>query len=87
METWRKVATEDPACKISAAAVMPDHFHGLIITRQSPKWVIGTHVSRVAGRTLHAIRKQLNDPTLKMWDKGFYDYLALDSQMLANIRN
>jgi putative transposase len=87
MENWRKIATEDPAYELGATAVMPDHFHGLLIARRKPKWVLGTHVSRVEGRTLHETRKQLGDTSIRMWDKGFYDYLSLDSQMLANIRN
>jgi hypothetical protein len=47
---------------------MRDYFHGIAIARRPPKYVIGTHVSRVEGRVLHAMRKHLNDPELKMWD-------------------
>jgi REP element-mobilizing transposase RayT len=83
MEAWRKIAEEDPAYELGVSAVMPDHFHGLAIAREPPKHVIGTHVSRVEGRVLHAMRKQLGDPKLKMWDEGgFYDYLSLDLKML-----
>lgn len=83
MEAWRKIAEEDPAYELGVTAVMPDHFHGLAIARRPPKYVIGTHVSRVEGRVLHAMRKQLGNPELKMWDEeGFYDYLSLDMKML-----
>ena len=59
------------------------HFHGLAIARNKPKYVIGTHVSRVEGRVIHAMRKRLDDPKLKIWDTdGFYDYLSLDIKML-----
>lgn len=82
MAAWRKIAEEDPAYELGVTAVMPDHFHGLAIARRAPKYVIGTHVSRVEGRVLHAMRKRLDDPELKMWDEGFYDYLSLDMKML-----
>ncbi len=83
MEAWRKIETEDPAYELGVTAVMPDHFHGLAIARKPPKWVIGTHVSRVEGRVLHAMRKRLGNPGLKIWDEdGFYDYLSLDVRML-----
>lgn len=82
MDVWRKIASEDPAYELGVTAVMPDHFHGLVIARQAPKYVIGTHVSRMEGRVLHAMRKRLGDPELKMWDEGFYDYLSLDMKML-----
>jgi len=83
MAAWRKIAEEDPAYELGVTSVMPDHFHGLAIARQSPKYVIGTHVSRIEGRVLHAMRKQLGDPGLTMWDEGgFYDYLSLDMKML-----
>ncbi|MDD2600721.1 MAG: hypothetical protein PHO37_16115 [Kiritimatiellae bacterium] len=83
MEAWRKIAEEDPAYELGVTAVMPEHFHGLAIARTPPKYVIGTHVSRIEGRVLHAMRKQLGNPELKIWDEdGFYDYLSLDMKML-----
>jgi REP element-mobilizing transposase RayT len=83
MKAWRRIAEEDPAYELGVTAVMPDHFHGLAIARSKPKCVIGTHVSRVEGRVLHGMRKKLDDPELKIWDKdGFYDYLSLDIKML-----
>ncbi len=86
MKAWRKIAEEDPAYELGVTAVMPDHFHGLAIARRPPKWVIGTHVARVEGRVLHAMRRRLDDPKLKMWDEdGFYDYLSLDRKMLKAI--
>ena len=66
LDAWRKIAEEDPAYELGVTAVMPDHFHGLAIARRAPKYVIGTHVSRVEGRVLHAIRKLMNQPELKM---------------------
>ena len=82
MEAWRTIAVEDPSYELCVTAVMPDHFHGLVIARRAPKYVIGTHVSRMKGRVLHAMRKRLEDPELKMWEDGFYDYLSLDMKML-----
>jgi len=87
LEAWRKIAEEDPAYELGVTAVMPDHFHGLAIARENPKYVIGTHVSRVEGRVLHAMRKHLNNPELKIWDEGFYDYLSLDMKMLRAFEN
>ncbi len=82
LEAWQKIPCEDPAYELGVTAVMPDHFHGLAIARQPPKYVIGTHVSRVEGRVLNALRKDQQNPSLKIWDEGFYDYLSLDTKML-----
>ncbi len=82
MENWWKIAQEDPAYELGVTAVMPDHFHGLAIARRKPKYVIGTHVARMEGRVVHALRKQAGDPKLKLWDEGFYDYLSLNLGML-----
>jgi REP element-mobilizing transposase RayT len=82
LDAWHKIAAEDPAYELGVTAVMPDHFHGLAIARSGPKSVIGTHVSRVKGRVLNAMRKRIGDPNLKMWAEGFYDYLSLDMKML-----
>jgi REP element-mobilizing transposase RayT len=87
MEAWNQIAEEDPAYELGVTAVMPDHFHGLAIARRAPKFVIGTHVSRVEGRVLHAMRKRLDNPELKMWEEGFYDYLSLDMKMLRAFEN
>ena len=87
MEAWNQIAEEDPAYELGVTAVMPDHFHGLAIARRAPKFVIGTHVSRVEGRVLHAMRKRLGNPELKMWEEGFYDYLSLDMKMLRAFEN
>lgn len=87
MQAWQKIAAEDPAYELGVTAVMPDHFHGLAIARRAPKYVIGTHVSRVKGRVLHAMRDRLADPDLKIWEEGFYDYLSLDIKMLRAFEN
>ncbi len=88
LAAWHKIAAEDPAYELGVTAVMPDHFHGLAIARRPPKYVIGTHVSRVEGRVLHALRKETGDPELKIWDhEGFYDFLSLDKRMLNAFEN
>ena len=87
VETWRKIEEEDPVYELRVTAVMPDHFHAFAICRSTPKHVIGTHISRVKGRVLHAMRKQLNKAELKLWDDGFYDYLSLDLKMLQSFEN
>lgn len=87
LQAWLRITEEDPAYELGVTAVMPDHFHGLAIAREPPRFVIGTHVSRVEGRVLHAMRKRLADPTLRLWDEGFYDYLSLDLRMLRAFEN
>ncbi len=88
LEAWRRIALEDPAYELGVTAVMPDHFHGMAIARKPPKYVIGTHVSRVEGRVVHAMRKKMNDPLLQIWDRdGFYDYLSLDMRMLRSFES
>lgn len=82
LNAWHRVVSDDPVYELGVTAVMPDHFHGLAIAREPPKYVIGTHVSRMKGRVLHALRKQLDRSELKIWDDGFYDYLSLDIRML-----
>lgn len=87
LKTWHRIVEEDPVYELGVSVVMPDHFHALAICRSAPKYVIGTHVSRVKGRVLHALRKQLHNPELKLWDKSFYDYLSLDLEMLRAFEN
>jgi REP element-mobilizing transposase RayT len=87
LDNWRRIAAEDPAYELGETAVMPDHFHGLAIARRAPKYVIGTHVSRVKGRTTHGLRNQLEKPEMTVWDDGFYDFLSLDRDMLNAFRS
>lgn len=88
LEAWQKIAEEDPAYELGVTAVMPDHFHGLAIARKKPKYVIGTHVSRIEGRVVHAMRKRLDAPGLRIWEeKGFYDYISLDMKMLEAFKH
>ena len=87
LEAWQRLSEEDPAYELGVTAVMPDHFHALAICRSAPKYVIGSHVSRVKGRVLQALRKQLNVPDLQLWEDGFYDYLSLDTRMLEAFKD
>ena len=88
MGAWRKIGEEDPAYELGVTAVMPDHFHGLIIARTKPKYVLGTHVSRIEGRVLHAMRKRLGDPELQMWDDdGYHHFLSLNVEMLNSFED
>lgn len=87
LQAWQKIPLEDPAYELGVTAVMPDHFHAIIICNGSPKYALGTHMNRMKGRVLHALRKQDNQPGLSVWENGFYDYVSLDSKMLAAFRH
>ncbi len=85
-EAWLKTSVECPQITLLEYAVMPDHFHGIVVMRPGSEHPLGYWINRVKGRTTHALRKFFGNPDLAVWEVNYHDYNSLDAEMFRNFR-
>jgi len=81
LEAWRLLPADDPAYSLRYSAVMPDHFHGILVCAGGATQHLGTLVARLKGRSRQAIRKLRNEPHLEVWEAGYYDCIAFSQEV------
>lgn len=81
LDAWREIARDAPEYSLRLSAIMPDHFHGTLVCIGGSRLHLGTLIGRMKGRSLQAIRKLRNDPHLKVWEKGYHDYIAVSQEV------
>ena len=85
-ETWLKMAEECPQISLREYAIMPDHFHGIVVMEPGNEHPLGYWINRVKGRTTHALRKLFGNPELQIWEANFHDYISFCAETFAVYR-
>ena len=83
---WLKMAEECPQISLREYAVMPDHFHGIVVMRPGSPHPLGWWIRRAKARTTHAVRKLLGDPQFSLFEANFHDWNSLNADMFDAFR-
>ena len=86
-EAWLQTPVDCPQISLREYAIMPDHFHGIVVMRPGSNHPLGYWINRVKGRTTHAVRKLFGDPSLTLWEPNFHDYNSLDAETFDEFRD
>ncbi len=87
MEAWRRVPDDDPAYSLRFCAIMPDHFHGILVCEGGASMHLGRIVARLKGRSLQAIRRLRHDPGLRLWETDYHDLVAFSAAAFDRFSN
>ena len=79
LEAWRRVPDDDPAYSLRYCAIMPDHFHGILVCEGEASMHLGRIVARLKGRSLQAARRLRHDSHLRLWETDYHDLIAFSA--------
>lgn len=80
-DAWFQIKDDEPAISLRLYVVMPDHFHGVLVSPGPIDRSLTLLISRMKGRSRAAIRKLRGDTTFPVWEEGFHDYCAFSGTM------
>lgn len=82
LEAWRKMPSFTPQLETTTLCLMPDHLHGIVSVRERLESPLGAIIRGFKSGVTAALRKASNNPSLEVWEEGFYDGVALEPAML-----
>ena len=82
LEAWRKMPSFTPQLETTTLCLMPDHLHGIVSVRERLERPLGAIIRGFKSGVTAALRKASNNPSLEVWEEGFYDGVALEPVML-----
>jgi len=82
LEAWRKMPSFTPQLETTTLCLMPDHLHGIVSVRERLERPLGAIIRGFKSGVTAALRKASNNPSLEVWEEGFYDGVALEPAML-----
>jgi REP element-mobilizing transposase RayT len=100
-EEWSKTQIIRPELELDEFIIMPNHLHGIIVIKDVPRNMVGTHGSaslRRQPRSLGSIiagfksaaTKRINEerkmPRTPVWQSRFYEHIIRNGKDLNNIR-
>ena len=98
-EEWVASAEIRDNISLDAFVVMPDHFHGLIrilrTVSSRPRQPVGSRLmpdsigsimGQFKSQCTRRIRRHQGEPTLRVWQRNYYDRIVRDEEELARIR-
>jgi REP element-mobilizing transposase RayT len=101
-EEWLRIQELRPSVRLGDFEIMPNHIHGIIIivlgkfnatpgglpaapTNRHPA-SLGSIVGCFKGAVTRRVRKRLNQPSLQVWQRDFYDHIIRDDDDWERIR-
>jgi REP element-mobilizing transposase RayT len=82
LEAWRAMPSFTPQLETTTLCLMPDHLHGIVSVRERLERPLGAIIRGFKSGVTAALRKASNNPSLEVWEEGFYDGVALEPAML-----
>jgi len=81
-----RIPADDPSYSLRHLAVMPDHVHAILVCRGGATLHLGTLVNRFKARARQAIRSLRGEPSLRVWEDGYHDYIAFSQPVFDEFR-
>jgi len=80
-DAWLAIKDDEPSLSLRLYVVMPDHFHGVLVSPGLIDRSLPLLISRMKGRSRAAIRTLRGDSAFPVWEEGFHDYCAFTATM------
>lgn len=84
-DAWLKMAEECPQISLREYAVMPDHFHGVVVMKPGSAHPLGWWVRRVKARATRAIHQILGE-TAPIFQENFHDWVSMNAEVFDEFR-
>lgn len=84
---WHEIPSFRPSIEASTLVVMPDHLHGILYVKEALSKPVGNTIRGFASGVTSELCKTSRNQHLKVWEKGFYDRVIMNSDTLKAERN
>jgi len=74
---WLEIPRHRPQIETNTLVVMPDHIHGIVYVRQPLPKPVGQTIRGFKSGATSALRAQLADPALEVWEPGYHDRVIM----------
>lgn len=92
---WRAIPSLYHGVIIDEWVVMPNHLHGVLAMPEAPpsagksrnpRGSLGRLIGAFKGDVTKDVRRMLNDPSVEVWQRGYWDSAIRNERALQNIR-
>jgi REP element-mobilizing transposase RayT len=86
---WRHIPNAFPQTTIDEYVVMPNHLHGILVIGGTTdrKITLGNIIRQFKARVTNALRNELNEHELGLWQGRYHDHIIRGSDDLDRIRH
>jgi len=82
LRAYLQMAVDSPEVDLRVCAIMPDHFHAIIVFRRRSEHPLGWHIRRFKARATKGARDHTGDPTLGLFEENFHDFISFSADQL-----
>ena len=82
LKAYLQMNADSPEIDLRVCAIMPDHFHAIIVFRRRSEHPLGWHIRRFKARATKAVRDLAGDRTLGLFEENFHDFISFSGDQL-----
>ena len=82
LKAYLKMAADSPEIDLRVCAIMPDHFHAIIVFRRRSEHPLGWHIRRFKARATKAARDLTGNAQLGLFEENFHDFISFSADQL-----
>ena len=82
LKAYLQMGADSPEIDLRVCAIMPDHFHAIIVFRHRSEHPLGWHVRRFKARATRAVRGLSGDASLGLFEENFHDFISFSGEEL-----
>ena len=82
LKAYLQMSADSPEIDLRVCAIMPDHFHAIIVFRRRSAHPLGWHIRRFKARATKAVRDLAGDRTLGLFEENFHDFISFSGDEL-----
>ena len=82
LRAYLQMSADSPEIDLRVCAIMPDHFHAIIVFRRRSEHPLGWHIRRFKARATKAVRDLAGDRTLGLFEENFHDFISFSGDQL-----
>lgn len=84
LKAYLKMTADSPEIDLRVCAIMPDHFHAIIVFRRRSEHPLGWHIRRFKARATKAARDLTGNTQLGLFEENFHDFISFSADQLDN---
>ena len=82
LKAYLQMSADSPEVDLRVCAIMPDHFHAIIVFRRRSEHPLGWHIRRFKARATKAVRDFVGDRALGLFEENFHDFISFSGGQL-----